>query len=274
MHVTCTIDASNLNRGLAILQNGYTKRTPAIAVNSAAYMVASFTFSKMPVTSQQTIDTDMQITTTPIIPTRAVKKGETNITSNVQRTAAMMIVVSRFSPNSKYSKLTGNYWPLTKPDLSSVPKGLRGVAFWNWVEEAAERMVRARHSSTGFLKICWIPALRTLSPFVANSIKVAASKYRAASGLRGRTSREIPDSGWSKPARVGTTLAYAEIANAAGVGGRNAILDSKHNDALWRVTPPILQRAINDETANVFKQIAKEELKRDRNYLKAVGFIV
>lgn len=276
MLVKCTLDTANLNRGLAILQNGYTRRTPAEAVNSAAYVVAVFTLANMPAVAQSTIDTQLQVTTTPIVATSGVKKGSTNITGNVDRTRAMMIVVSRMHPNSAYSRETGNYWPVNRPDMTGVPKGLRGIAFWNYVEQVAERMVRARHSSTAFLKSCWIPAIRTLEPMLAPSLKARVAAYRSeiANARPGGSARTVPDAGWAKPARAGSTLAMAEIANAAGVGGRNAVLDEKHNEALWAVTPPILQRQIDNEARRVMELVSQQQLKLDSAKLAALGLYV
>ena len=128
--------------------------------------------------SQSTIDSDMQVTVTPIV--SAGSKGQTNITSNVEKTRAMMIVVARMHPNSKYSMETGNRWPVAIP-MSGLgvsrgsgfgpfmPSPLDRMAaklnFWNFVEQVAERMVKARHSSTGFLKKSWIDLKVALLPF-------------------------------------------------------------------------------------------------------------
>lgn len=275
MKITTKIDSTNLNQGLRLLQQGYTRRTPAIAVNTAGYMVARRTLWAMPSTPMAKIDTELGVTVTPIVPTHGVRKGSTNITMNSnsfdkEKNLAMMIVVSRMhqpgisraSGKPNFNLLTGNYWAIGMPATSD------SAAFWNWVEDAAERMVRARHSSTSFLKSCWIPAIKALEPYAAKSAGGGTAP------LPPPSMKYIADSGYAKPAQIGQTQAMCEIGNSAGVGGKNSVLNQKHNDALWRVAVPVLQRAINDEAQSIMQHVADIEWKRDQAKLARSGLLL
>lgn len=303
---TCRLDASNLNRALALLRQGYSRRTPAQAVNSAAYMVAKFTMSKMPMVDTGRMDSELQVTSVPIMKTftKGPRKGqrgatdETAIMMNAatvespqgvydndrMRNMAMMIVIARLHPNSKYSIQTGNYWGITNmPNFRRSSFGraygdpdMATRLFWDWVEEAAERMVRARHSSKGFLKSCWVPAILALEPFVAPSLRGAVARFRGdVAAARGTGSAGvIPDSGWGRPAPEGALVVTAEIANAAGVGGRNMVLNEKHNAALWDIAPPLLQRSIQEEADNIFRTVGQRALEQERAPLLMLGMRV
>ena len=261
--LSVTFDMSGLNTAIAAAEV-YSKRTPAIAVNTAAYVVAKFAWSKMPVTDIGRIDSELGVIVTPIVPTVGVRKGETNITMRSSKSRAMMIAISRMHPGSKYSRLTGNYWPVEKPDTKGV------IAFLNFMEQVAERMVRARHSSTHFLQSCWIPAIRALEPFADRS----AVRGRAASaGPRGND-KFVPDSGSAVPAVEGAIYAVAEITNAAGVSGSNDVLNRKHNVALWLYGAPALQSAIDDEAFHQMEYVNEHEFQRAFGPLRAKGFVV
>ena len=274
---TVKVDATNLNLALKGVLDGYTRRTPAVAVNSAALVVSRFAWRNTPFADTNTIEADLEVQTTPVIlKSGRVSKNKRRQHENVEfdsaKTAADMIVVSRLWSASKYSVSTGNYWALDMPRGYGRAYGGENVKakFWEWVRIQAERMVKARRASSKFLQSCWIPAIRALEPFASRSIA-------GGRGLGpGRNEKFVEDSGWANPARPGATVAVCEIANAAGTSGINSVLDTKHNDAEWRAGAPVLQRAIDDEARNLttFKQVADEELKKDARALAGLGLIV
>jgi hypothetical protein len=154
MNLTARVDTTNLMRAQTILLR-HSKRSPARCINSTAYFVIKDVVEAdggFPVVSQSTIDSDMQVTVTPIV--SAGSKGKNNITFDIERTQAEMIVVSRMSPNSKYSKETGNRWPVAKPSSglgvsrgslfgpfrpSPLDRMAAKINFWNYVKAVAER---------------------------------------------------------------------------------------------------------------------------------------
>lgn len=276
------VDVSNLHRGLELLERLHTRRTPAVAANSAAYMVWNFTYSKMPAVAQTRIDTELQVQTVPImkVATRGPRKGmrigtgENAIVHQQIRTRAMMIVLARMHPGSDFNQLTGGYWALKPPNLNSGARRLGAgtsnrAEFWAWVEEVADRMVKARHSSTEFLKSAFKPGFNEMEPFVSHSILAR----RIAKGYQRGSGAAVPEGiGWAKPAQPGTTLAIAEMANAVGCAGRNQVLNEKHNEALWRIMLPLLQRSVNEEAANTMAFVARTELERLKPALAPLGF--
>jgi hypothetical protein len=199
------------------------------------------------------------------------------------RNAAMMIVLARMHPGSRYNKLTGGYWALQAPSFKAASfgrayedPGMAARLFWQWVEDTAVRMVKARHSSSAFLLSCWIPAIRDLEPFVAASITRANARYRTSGPVpRGSgTAQVVPGSGWGKPAPSGALTAVAEIANAAGVGGKNSVLNNNHNAALWDIVPPLIQQSINEEYDNIIELVGKGRMEQQRAPLLPCGMTV
>jgi hypothetical protein len=262
------IDASGLNAMLAA-STIYNKRTPSVAANTAALVVARFAWSKMPVTTIARIDSDLSVDVTPVLSTRGLRKGlplksgKTNV-AVPERGLAAMISVARMHPSSKYSQLTGNRWPVPIPQTTGIP------AFWAAVQVIAQRMVKARHSSIKFLQSCWIPAIRIME------------RYSAPGSIRGRYAAAgpptngdfVPDSGSAIPARDGEIIAVAEIINAAGVTGSTDELNVKHNEALWRYGAPALQEAIDDEAMNVMRYVNDQEFKKAFAPLQSKGVSV
>jgi hypothetical protein len=276
MEVTCTVDTSNLMRANMLLMR-HSRRSPARCINSTAYHVIKDVVDAnggFPVVAQSTIDTDMHVTVTPVV--SAGSRGEVNITGNVEKTRAMMIVVARMHPNSKYSMMTGNRWPLAFPDSQGItfvggqigprsPSPLERMAnkinFWNYVEQVAERMVKARHSSTGFLKKSWIDLKVVLLPFAMgrNAVNAAA----------------VTDYAQVEPAKEGYPLSVCTVSNTLGVGLKTTKeLSEKYNEANHRIATPRIQAAINREFEKKVKLADSMEWAKDEPELRALGLMV
>jgi len=259
--VSCTVDTSNLMRGIEI-SRAYSHRTPQIAVNTAGYQVAWGWYNRFPVVAQGTIDTQMNAPARMTIRTGKFKGTQTETSHSVGE----MIVVSRLHPSSRYSAMTGNYWALRAPEFHG--RRDKSSAFWGWVKQKEELMIKARHSSTGFLRSCIIPIIRMLKPFASRS--VGGGGGNTLSSLSGEDFD--PNSGWAIPAKAGALVATCEIANAAGTSGINSVLYTKHNVALHRVGVMPLNEAIQAEYESTLRYVAKQEMERDRAKYAAVGF--
>ena len=276
IQTTCAVDTSNLMRANTILVR-HSKRSPARCINSTAYHVIKDVVEAdggFPVVAQSTIDTEMQVTVTPIVSTGS--KVDVNITGNVEKTAAMMIVVARMHPNSKYSLMTGNRWPVAMPQMQGVtlaggkfgprsPSPLERMAnkinFWNYVEQVAERMVKARHSSTGFLKKSWIDLKVAILPF-------AKGENPFGGGMIARYADV-------KPAQEGYALSVCTISNTLGVSYETTKeLSEKYNEANHRVATPRIQAAINREFDKKVKLASQQEWAKDEPELRALGLLV
>lgn len=276
MELTCAINASNLMRANTILVR-HSRRSPARCINSTAYHVIKDvveTDGGFPVVSQSTIDSDMQVTVTPIVSSGS--KGKNNITEDVEKTRAMMIVVARMHPNSQYSISTGNRWPVAIPMSGlGVSRG-RGVGpfqpspldrmaaklnFWNYVKEVAERMVKARHSSTGFLKKTWIDLKVSILPF--------------ALGRTVSSTAVLTDYSEVQPAVEGNSLAVCKVSNTLGVSYQTTPeLSEKYNAANHRIATPRIQNAINREFDKKVKLADSKEWAKDEPELRALGLLV
>jgi len=276
MDLTARVDTSNLMRAQAILLR-HSRRSPARCVNSTAYHVIKDVVDAgggFPVVSQSTIDTDMQVTVTPVV--SAGSSGEVNIVGNVEKTRAMMIVVARMHPNSKYSLETGNRWPVPLPDSglgvsrgasfgpfkpSPLDRMAARINFWNYVEQVAERMVKARHSSTGFLKKSWIDVRQALYPFTKSD-----------SPFGGGIITQFAD---IKPSKEGSAIAVCQVSNTLGVNyDTTQELADKYNLANHRIAEPRIQAAVNREFDAKMKIAAAKEWAADEPELRALGLLV
>ena len=276
MELTCAIDASNLMRANTILLR-HSRQSPARCINRTAYFVIKDvveTDGGFPVVAQSTIDSDMQVTVTPIV--SAGSKGKNNITEDVEKTRAMMIVIARMHPNSKYSLATGNRWPVAIPmsglgvsrgagigpfQPSPLDRMAAKLNFWNYVKDVAARMVASRHSSTGFLKKSWIDLKVTILPFAKGENPFGGGMITQYADI--------------SPAKEGSTLAVCRVSNTLGVSYETtAELSEKYNAANHRIATPRIQNAINREFDKKVKLADSKEWAKDEPELRALGLLV
>lgn len=252
------VDASGILRAVNAARR-FNHRTPAVAVNTAAYVIAGVALRETPTATVANIDRSMGATSVPVLSTRGkrkglpLKSGKLSVTV-AQPSAAIGIVLQRLNPNSRYNRMTGGRWAL---DRSRFSPGAGREGFARHVQLTAVRMVKGRHSSISFLKSGWILPIRQL---LASGL-VSRSASRGAGIQPPRQSAEIADSGWSVPAQEGT-IAVVEVANAIGTKGGNAVMNQRHNDALHQFAGPALERAIAFEFVRTCEYVAREEAKR------------
>lgn len=283
MDLTCRLDLSNLNRVQTILAR-HSKRGPARCVNSTAYFVIKDVVEAdggFPVVSQSTIDSDMNVVTSPGL----LKSGQLSMAKGRQNemiafgnrtpdaedvstvNTAMRIVLARMHPNSKFSIDTGNRWGIPAGSAPSFGRGSgrsgqdASTLFWAWVKQVAEKMIRARHSSTGFLKKSWIDLKVSILPF--------------AMGRAVSSAPVLTDYSEVKPAQEGGNLAVCTVSNTLGVGSRTTKeLSEKYNQANHAIAGPRLQKAINREFESKMKIAAAKEWAATEPELRALGMIV
>ena len=276
MDFTANVDTTNLMRAQVILMR-HSKRSPARCVNSTAYFVISDVIDGgggFPVVSQSTIDTDMEVTATPILSTRGPNKGMPRKDGATELeipdlSAAMLIVIARMNPQSKYSLETGNRWPVATPGgwhamINGFAKAYGSqnamAMAMDAIRPIAERMVRARHSSTGFIKKSWIDLKMALLPFAL-----------------GKSDFSMPETDYGEvsPAKEGSTQAVCVVSNTLGVGLKTTLeLSEKYNKANHRIAEPRLQAAINREFVAKMKVADAKEWAKDEPELRALGLLV
>ena len=264
----------------------HSKRSPARCINSTAYHVIKDVVESnggFPVVSQGTIDSDMQVTSTPKVSTRGPRKGQPLASGAADvdvpdMSVAMKIVIARMNPASKYSLSTGNRWPISFPGgwhafikQFTMPKDYRhgipnGSAFalaLDAIRPMAERMVKARHSSTGFLKKSWIDLKMALAPFA-----MGQSNPFGGSGM-------VTNYSDVSPAKEGSALAICQVSNTLGCGYQTTKeLSEKYNEANHRIAEPRLQSAIGREFDAKMKIAASQEWAKDEPELRVLGLLV
>lgn len=259
--IKVTIDASGLNRGLA-LANQWTKRTPAQSCNQAALEVSLAAQKATPFVTPEVVDRELAIIATPIIgkrgkPTKKKYLKAFKTVDNPEVPLAALIVAARANPNSHYNELTASRYKLPSNPFKGVP---RAVGRW-LMKSLIDRMGKARHSSGHYLQAGWVKAIRGL-------LRSDRGRKYGGSGNAGvkPTGGNWENLGDVKPAQAGQPVAYAMIENS--VGGEGANFES-HNRALNQYGGPALQHALDNEGAKqmeyFLKKSGQEELANPVN---------
>ena len=132
--------------------------------------------------------------------------------------------------------------------------------------DAISRMVKARHSGSGFFMQAWGAIIAKLIPHVPPS-------YRRGIGSSiGR--RTNPDLGAVTPAIVGTPNPFCIIELRIGMSGKNMTLDAEKNQAMHRILGPILQQKIDQEFFKKKAEAEKQGWIERAPKLKALGIDV
>ena len=282
MNVTCQLDMRNLANAMKILMQ-HSNRSPARCINSTAYHVIKDVVEYsggFPVVAQSTIDADMEVTVTPKLAVSGARKGKPlrSGASDIEvpnKSAAMMIVIARMNPLSRYSIETGNRWPVATPGGKGSRAMIQGFAkaygsenamsmFYDEIRDRAKRMVRTRHSSTGFLKLSWIQLKTLLLPYALGQANV-------------RVSATANDYSMIEPAKNGN-LAVCTVSNVLGVnmgmGKTTKELAEKYNAANHRIGTERLRAAINREFDSKMRLIEKKGLMEEMAALQSCGMLV
>ena len=250
----------------------HSKNTPAESVNKTALFVIRDAQKHTPFVEQSTIDTQLEVSTTPVIGNRG-KPLKGKVTYEVPSLGfADKIVMARMNPDSKYSLLTGNRWPVRKIRIKDFAKAYGDEnavqMFMEVIQPITDRMIRARHSSTHYLEHSWADIIKKILPFVP-------VKYR--SGLEPQPSEPnsltLP-SGEVIPAMPGGAIVRCIVSNKIGTAGPNAVLYEKHNAAARAILIPILQQSIDREFESKMKYADAQGWKEEKSYLENCGFLV
>ena len=256
--VSVRLEYSGLSQVVALART-FNRRSPAVAANTAGYRIVCAAFAFTPAATMAKIDQNMSAVTTPVLSTRGARKGlplrsGKNNVAVTEGGNATRVVLKRMNMRSRYNRLTGWYWAINRYEFSP---GQGEAGFWRKVYDTAVRMVKARHSSTHFLKTGWIPGIRMLQ----ESGLISRSATRGL-GVRppAKRAKTIEDAGYAIAAREGLTT-RCEVGNRIGLGGSNSILSDKHNDALHKYGGPALERAIAQEYDQTVTYVLKEMAK-------------
>ena len=271
MELTCRVDTTNLMRAQKILMR-HSNTAPAHAINKTALYVIRKAQELTWAVSQNRINTDLEVKVTPRLAIAGkrkglpLKSGATDI-DVPDWSVAMMIVMARMNPKSKYSQKTGNRWPVTPIKIRDFAKAYGDEnalrMFFDAIAPIAERMVRSRHSSTGFLKHSWAAIITKL-------LKVTSDGQ----GAPDVGPHSVLLSGDVTPAKPGYPWTVCTVSNTLGMHNGNAVLGEKYNRAAHDLLEPILQTAVNQEFWSKLKYANKQEWARLEPELAALGVVV
>jgi len=261
---TATVDLSGLQQAIPLIVAGSRRTLMEQCVTSLAYIVKN-TQEVTPAASLSRIDSQLGATSTPILASRGKNKGQPlksgkSDVSVLSNSVASKIVLARMSPNSKYSKMTGNRWPVARPDFHGRTDS--SSAFWGYVKGVAERMVKARHSSTHFLQAGWNPALRQL---FSNSFFRGSKK--GSSGTENQLNSLPSDKFGGTALQTSLSDKFSVSAyNSIGENG-NSVLGRKHRDALLKFGLPALEKGIARELSSINAKL-EERAARELSKIK------
>lgn len=234
------IDATGLNRGIAASSQVSRRSVPQI-VNTAAWWIAVNAKNATPYVTVETIDTQLGTIETPAIGKRGkplkgrkpLKAGSVLAKNGVP--LAVMIVVARARPGSRYNQLTNNRWALQ----SNPFKGVSRLAGAFAMRELVHKLISGRHSSIKFVLSGWIPVIRKMAKYaVQKYVRGVASQLSDASAWHGAAL------GDARPANENSLVAVCVIENDVGGQGKNA---EAHNRALFLFGFAALQSAVDRE---------------------------
>lgn len=249
-------DATNFNKAMEEAAR-FTKRTPALMVNTAAYHITLYWVSEMDKVPIGRIDRELAATLSP----GRLKSGKLSKSKRRAREVvsvavggvgrsttvplAVLIIQARGRPGSHYNELTGHRWATPSPYL-----GKSRAAGAMAMEAAVSRMVKARHRSVAFLASSMLPAADDLRPLIAH-------------GSRGKApavSREVRQYGVEKggayPATEGQPIAMCVIYSNVGLFGQQATSQYR---AIWNHGVAPMQRAFDAEAMNQMRYVWQQE---------------
>ncbi len=248
-----TVDTSEINRLLPRIVEFGRRTLREQCVTSAAF-IAQDAQQNTPAVGIGQIDAELQVDVVGLTAkgrkSRAKYPATRRVTiqKGVRVPLAVLIVMARTNPNSAYSRMTGNRWPLS---MGMLPTGkgtaaARQAIIAGWIS----RMTMARHSTTHFLQHGWAPVIRTLlsdPAYYAGKSKMRINAQTKINPLNTLTANS--DLGRAIIELTGDQCVVMGE-NAVGEGG-NAVLDEKHRQALILHGTPPLQEAINREAATM-----------------------
>ena len=240
--VSASVDVSSITKAIALATRSTSQKMEKLLINTAFYTAVKAR-NYTPFVSISTIDQEMEVTVTPVISAGA-KKGEKNITSNKKApftlTIAQKIVLARMNPGSAFNIATSGRWQI-------LYQNLRGIGGFRILEEIAERMIRARHSSTHFLQSGWKSVIQQIKTDCAR-LQEGNQEQINENTLN---SLEVSELGNMRRGGMGTPTQFVTITNMVGMTSGHPNLDQEHNNALIAHGTPALQRACDEQAQDM-----------------------
>ena len=256
VNFTNSVDFSELNRLIPSIV-AFGRRTLREQCVTSAALICLDAQRNTAAASVGQIDSELEVEITGYTAkgrrSRAKRPFEKRVTAaaGVRVPLAVLIVMARTNPDSNYSRLTGNRWPLSLGMLPSGPGsgGARAAMIAAWVT----RMTLSRHSSTHFLQHGWAPAIRTLLADPAYFAGKSKMQIRAQVKINPVNTLSTDELGQAVVELSGDNCTVM-AENAVG-GNGNEVLAAKHRAALIRFGTQPLQDAVDREAATMTAKI-------------------
>jgi hypothetical protein len=172
-------------------------------------------------------------------------------------TRGQAIVLARMNPNSKYNRVTGGRWALTRPVLDADKfqraygdAGMARKAFWEIVNNADERQRSGRRSSTHFLQSGWKGVFKKIKALGLRGSRSASDSIAGQNNpLNTMSTSKVDSMGDVQRGGVGTSSQWIRIENLIGTDG--GALAAEHNAASLAYGLPALQRGLNEQAQDM-----------------------
>ena len=236
---------SGINAALLKRCEENTRLLPDRLANAACGGISFKAWQNMPVVSPGRMDSEVGVSTYGITKTGKLsmaKKPRIKVVYEHPVSFASKIILASFYPNSDFNRRTGNVFQRSKPATHGAAE------FWNWIDAAQQRMMLARHSSSGFFAAC------------ARAVNVGFGIFRGKFGnIQDKTGEDdlIHVGGGSDINQVAKLLqkGLAQITPAQNGSGRAGFsvattepdTKGKPGGAIYRIAQPVWQAAVDEE---------------------------
>lgn len=279
--ISAEVDTTKLDAALQVAMRW--SKHPETVLDRTAYAIVVRAIEETPVVSQATIDAELGTGSySPkkrknLLPRVAGKRlprrvyfGTKNIAvtrmfsakagqTNTMPLAAAIIQASVLNPvqtaarggYSNYNMRTGMRYARAQSPFKGKTRQAGRAA----MRAAVHRMIAARHSSTGFLRLGWIE--------VKKALRMQNYQDMAGSGVDEMSKGEVRRT-------VSPGLYVLEIVNTIGTKGSNPTALARYNRALLQYGGPALQRAVDAEGETKLAYYAEREAEKMAREFNAV----
>jgi hypothetical protein len=265
------LDTSSLDRAMDLAES-WSESTPAFLVIRTAQRITSKLKEYTPFVSQETIDTELEVVFAPgKTPTGRLSKQKKYTVpmfgaeqdAGSGRSLAYMIQLARMAPGSEYNRLTNNRWRL--PAGFEMLKGMDKAGRTTVLQALADRMLKARHSSTHFLVAGWASAAKKIFNLRGFSERIEGGENGGSSLDEGFSEQKVSPKPNMSEVNFTTSKNSATITveNRIGledsrVNGSNAV---NYNEALIKYGTQPLQRAIDEVAAEMTEHYMAKDMR-------------
>ncbi len=264
--VTCKIDTSGLMRMQNIVSK-HSRWSPAENLNRTAFFVVKDAMEHTLPTAPAKIDMELNVQSAPRISARTGRpvsrnSRNPNIINVTEGGLATRITLARMHRNSRYNLRTDRRYSILR---STFSPGQGRAGFWKKVEETATRMVKQRHSSSGFFKSSWLAILQKLYPLLPPGYRRGASiTQKPVNGSLGDVT----------PAVGGGLTCTCIVENNLGTESLYPTIAARRNAYAHMLLTPILQSAIDREFWSKLELADRKGWMDRASALRECGFIV